>query len=85
VSSYSSQPPIEGYPLDRLYEEVAFVAYHFNWSHDEVLALPHWERRRWCEEISAINERMSDGGQQGLTGSKRSLQSLDSIEPAGER
>ncbi|SFR69029.1 hypothetical protein SAMN04487947_3546 [Halogeometricum rufum] len=49
-----------GYPLDRLYEEVAFVAYHFNWSHDEVLNMPHWERRRWCEEISAINERMNE-------------------------
>jgi hypothetical protein len=45
-----------GYPLDRLYEEVAFVAYYFHWSHDDVLALPHWERRRWCEEISRLNE-----------------------------
>jgi hypothetical protein len=48
------------YPLDRLYEEVAFVAYHFNWAHADVLALPHWERRRWCEEISRINERMNE-------------------------
>lgn len=50
-----------GYPLDQLYEEVAFVAYHFNWDHDDVLAMPHWERRRWCAEISAINERMNEG------------------------
>lgn len=55
---------IEGSPLDRVYEEVAFVTYHFNWDHDDVLNLPHWERRRWCEEISRINERMNevDGG-----------------------
>ncbi len=46
---------------DRLFEEVAFVAYHFNWSHDEVLSLPHWERQRWCSEISRINERMNEG------------------------
>jgi len=45
---------------ETLFEEVAFVAYHFGWSHDAVLALPHWERRRWCEEISAINERMNE-------------------------
>ena len=45
---------------DRVYEEVAFVAYHFNWSREEVLSMPHWERRRWCEEISAINERMNE-------------------------
>lgn len=46
--------------LDRIYEEVAFVAYHFHWSHDDVLALPHWERRRWCAEISRINERRAE-------------------------
>lgn len=51
-----------GYPLDRLYEEVAFVAYHFNWGRADVLAMPHWERRRWCEEISRINERTNAGG-----------------------
>ena len=50
-----------GYPTDQLFAEVAFVAYHFGWAHDTVLDLPHWERRRWCEEISRINERMNDG------------------------
>lgn len=49
-----------GYPLERIYEEVAFVTYHFGWAHDDVLSLPHWERRRWCEEISRINERMNE-------------------------
>jgi len=48
------------YPVERLYEEVAFVAYHFHWGHDEVLNMPHWERQRWCEEISAINDRLSE-------------------------
>jgi hypothetical protein len=50
-----------GYPLDQLFEEVAFVAYHFGWDHGDVLELPHWERQRWCEEISQINERMNEG------------------------
>lgn len=50
-----------GYPLDRLYEEVAFITYHFHWGHEDVLNLPHWERQRWCAEISKINERMNDG------------------------
>ena len=49
-----------GSSSDGVYEEVAFVAYHFNWSREEVLNMPHWERRRWCEEISAINERMNE-------------------------
>jgi hypothetical protein len=50
---------VSGYPLDRLYEEVAFVAYHFGWSHDDVLSMPHWERRRWCAAISDINDRLN--------------------------
>lgn len=45
---------------DTLFEEVAFIAYHFGWGHDEVLEMPHWERRRWCEEISSINERLNE-------------------------
>jgi hypothetical protein len=48
--------------LDRLYEEVAFVAYHFGWSHETVLTMPHWERQRWCREISRINERVTAEG-----------------------
>ncbi|MCW3065685.1 MAG: hypothetical protein JWN32_2857 [Solirubrobacterales bacterium] len=47
------------YPLDRLVEEVAFVAYHFHWPHGEVMALEHADRRRWVAEISSINERMN--------------------------
>ena len=50
---------METYPTDRLYEEVAFIAYHFNWSREEIMQLPHEERQRWCEEISAINERIN--------------------------
>ena len=50
---------VVGYPLRSLYEEVAFVAYHFHWSPEAVLDLEHDERRRWVKEISAINERMN--------------------------
>lgn len=49
-----------GYPLDRLYEEVAFIAYYFHWGYDEVMNIPHHERRRWCEEISKINKKLSE-------------------------
>jgi hypothetical protein len=50
---------VTGYPLEQLHREVAFVAYHLHWSHDEVMELEHRDRRRWVEEISAINLRMS--------------------------
>jgi hypothetical protein len=39
---------------------MAFIAYHFHWSHVEVMQLDHRERRRWCREISSIN-RALDG------------------------
>jgi hypothetical protein len=48
---------IEGYPLDQLYEEIAFIAYYFHWPHAEIMNLEHRERRRWCEEISRINKK----------------------------
>ncbi|MEC4675482.1 MAG: DUF6760 family protein [Nitrospirota bacterium] len=48
-----------GYPLDRLYEEVAFVAYHFHWPYEEIINMEHSERQQWVEEISRINRRLS--------------------------
>lgn len=50
------------YPLDRIREEVAFIAYYFNWSHDEIVLMPHEERRSWCEEVSRINDSINKDG-----------------------
>lgn len=49
-----------GYPLDLIYGEVAFIAYHFHWPLAEVMALEHADRRRWVEEISQINDRINE-------------------------
>lgn len=49
-----------GYPLARLYEEVAFVAYHFHWPHDDVMNMEHEERSKWVMQISAINAKMNE-------------------------
>lgn len=51
-----------GYPLDRLYEEVAYIAYYFHWPMDQVLEMEHGERRRWVEEIAKINRQINDTG-----------------------
>lgn len=48
------------YPLDRLFEEVAFIAYHFHWPLAEIVNLEHADRQRFIEETSAINRRMND-------------------------
>ena len=49
-----------GHRLDLLFEEVAFLAYHFHWPMSDILELEHADRRRWVQEISAINRRMSE-------------------------
>lgn len=46
------------YPADRIYEEAAFIAYYFHWSHDDIMALSNLERLRWCKEISGIHRKM---------------------------
>jgi uncharacterized protein DUF6760 len=50
------------YQPDRLYEEVAYVAYHFHWSLASIIDLEHGERRRYVDEIARINRRLSSGG-----------------------
>ena len=38
---------------------MAYVAYHFHWTRDEILDLPHRERHRWVKEISKINKKIN--------------------------
>jgi len=55
-----------GYPLERLHEEVAYIAYYFHWPYEQVMALDHRERQRWVAEIARINtqlnQEMAGGG-----------------------
>ena len=71
-----------------LYEEVAFVAYHFGWSHDEILDMPHWERHRWCDEISDINDQRNreaaNGGQPTARSDSPSNGGIEFINPEFE-
>ena len=48
------------YASDRLFEEVAYVAYHFHWPMEEILDLEHPVRERFIEEIGRINQRLAD-------------------------
>jgi hypothetical protein len=51
---------IVGYPLDSLFEEVAFIAFHFHWPLADILNLEHGDRHRFMDEISAINRQMNE-------------------------
>jgi len=57
---------MKAYPSKQLYEEMAFIAFHFHWSHQELMTLEHDERRRWCREISRINRRLDDQGERPM-------------------
>ena len=46
-----------------MYREMSFISYYFHWSSEEVLALDHVSRRRWCSEISAINQELTPSKQ----------------------
>jgi hypothetical protein len=49
------------YASDRLYEEIAYVAFHFHWDLDGILDLEHGVRRRFVEEIGKLNQRAASG------------------------
>lgn len=59
---------MKAYPVGQLYEEMAFIAYHFHWPRAELMSLEHAERRRWCEEISQINRRLNGADQNPFDG-----------------
>lgn len=48
------------YAADRLFEEVAYVAYYLHWPLDSILDLEHPIRRRFIEEIGSINRQRED-------------------------
>jgi hypothetical protein len=49
------------YGADRLHAEVAYVAYHFHWSLDDILDLEHPDRARFATEIGELNRRAMQG------------------------
>ncbi|WP_369797123.1 DUF6760 family protein [Kamptonema formosum] len=42
-------------------EEVAYIAYHFHWSYEQVMGFAHRERQQWVAEIARINQRLNEG------------------------
>jgi len=43
------------YPAETLYDEVAYVAFHFGWSRAEILDLEHRERARYVDQIARLD------------------------------
>jgi hypothetical protein len=53
------------YPLEQLYQEVAYVAYHFHWPLDDILSMEHDERHIWLREIARINKEINEARKRG--------------------
>lgn len=47
------------YAPDRLFEEVAYVAYYLHWPFEQILDLEHPLRERLIGEIGKINEQVN--------------------------
>ncbi len=47
------------YPSQRLFEEVAYIAYYLHWPHDQIMQMEHRERQRWVAEIARINQHLN--------------------------
>ena len=45
-----------GYPLGRVYREVAELSIRVHWTREEILNLDHADRRRWLEEVLSLEE-----------------------------
>ncbi len=54
------------YPLNRLLEEVAYLAYHFHWDYEAILNMEHAERHIWAQQVAQINTRLNESGQERL-------------------
>ncbi|WP_323447403.1 DUF6760 family protein [Streptomyces yaizuensis] len=53
-------------PPDRVYEEIAYISYHFHWRLADVLDLEHAQRARFVREIARLNERINgESGEKG--------------------
>ena len=48
------------YAADRVWEEVAYVAYYLHWDLDKILDLEHPVRNRVIAEIGKIHTRFAD-------------------------
>ena len=48
------------YAVEQLYEEIAYVAYHFHWAHEELIDLEHLRRKAFVREIAKINRRLNE-------------------------
>jgi hypothetical protein len=48
------------YPESALWDELAYLAYHFHWDMDRLLDLEHRDRARLIKAVGELNRRSID-------------------------
>jgi len=51
---------VSRYPSEQLLEEVAYLAYHFHWSHDQIMTMEHRDRQQWVAQVAQINQKLNN-------------------------
>ncbi|MFJ6054582.1 DUF6760 family protein [Streptomyces sp. NPDC092307] len=49
------------YAAEDLRSEIAYLAYHFHWPHNELLALEHIQRIGYIRQVAGIHQRLGEG------------------------
>ena len=57
---YISPGGVVGYPLDRIHEEVAYLAYYLHWQPEDLLEMEHADRRLWVRQVADIHRRAAE-------------------------
>ncbi len=45
------------YPVDALWQEIAYLAYHLHWPLDDILDMEHEDRVRMIRAVVSLNQR----------------------------
>lgn len=49
------------YPVDALWDELTYLAFHLHWDMDDLLDLEHADRARLVESVAELNRRAWEG------------------------
>jgi len=48
---------VKRYPVEPLWQEIAYLSYHLHWSLDDLLDLEHMDRVRLVRAVVSLNQR----------------------------
>jgi hypothetical protein len=48
---------VKRYPVDALWQEIAYLAYHLHWPLDDILDLEHMDRVTLIRAVVSLNQR----------------------------